>query len=345
MRKAVLAAILLAVLTIMLPRFAAQAAKLPQVQTKDDEETEPVTQDEPADEEAESPQEDKTAELSDSARTVTALIGGEHCEMSLRDYLIGVVAAEMPASFETEALTAQAIAARTYTLYKQTVSPSQNHAEDVCDDINCCKAYITEDTMALNWGEDYESYYAKISAAVDGSDGQIMTWEDEPILAVFHSSSGGYTESSENVWGGALPYLVSVESPETAQEVPNFVTEVKLSAEEFSAVFCEAHPEAQLEGAPEEWFSSMSYTGGGRLGSIMVGGVPVSGTELRKLYGLRSADIALRVINGEISFRVVGYGHGAGMSQYGANVMAQDGADAQTILEHYYPGAVLTELT
>lgn len=338
MRRALAASLLLSALTVLLPRALPATS-----------EQEPASVQEPAASvtaaEEPKPQEKPLyTKAADKNAQVCALIDGSAQDISMQEWLIGVVAAEMPASFEPEALAAQAVAARTYTLYRQQVSPSANHAEEVCGNAECCKAYASPESLMELWGDDYDANLEKITAAVVSTDGQILVWEDEPILAVFHSSSGSSTESSENVWGTALPYLVSVTSPEDASIVPNHSTEVVFSAEEFLSIFLAAHPEASAEGEPADWFSSMSYTEGGRLGSISICGVRLKGTELRELFGLRSADISLRVTGNEISFRVVGYGHGAGMSQYGANAMALSGADAEEILAHYYPGASLKNI-
>ena len=260
-------------------------------------------------------------------------------ETELREYLIGVVAAEMPAGFETEALKAQSVAARTYALY---CMKSARHADaDVCDDYRCCQAWSSEDTLREKWGADYDALYERIESAVDATAGQTLRYKGEPILAAFHSSSGGRTESSAEAWGGDLPYLVSVDSPENAATVPNFISTVELSALDFRDTLLHEHGEADFSGDPETWIGEVEYTDGGRVDAITLGGVRFTGRELRELFSLRSAAFTVAHEDGRFVFTVTGYGHGVGMSQYGANVMAKQGHSYTEILSHYYPGTVI----
>ena len=260
-------------------------------------------------------------------------------ETPLREYLIGVVAAEMPAGFETEALKAQSVAARTYALY---CMDSARHADaDVCDDYRCCQAWSGEDALREKWGADYDALHARIESAVDATAGQTLRYNGKPILAAFHSSSGGRTESSAEVWGGALPYLVSVNSPEDAATVPNYVSIVELSALDFRDTLLHEHGEADFSGAEADWIGAVETTEGGRVDAVTLGGVRFTGRELRELFALRSTDFTLDYINGVFVFTVTGFGHGVGMSQYGAQRMALDGAGYTDILAHYYPGAEL----
>jgi len=297
----------------------------------------------PADKEsAPAPPPERAALPGDDAEiTVRALLGGEIRELTLHDYLTGVLAAEMPASFETEALRAQAVAARTYTLYKMLVEPSGNHPQaDVCDDITCCKAYDAPETQREKWGDNYETCAAVMENAVSSTDGVCLLYESEPALAVFHSSSAGRTESSENVWGGALPYLHSVESPETEADVPDFASSVTVTVSEFEDTVRGAHPEADFSGGvPFE--DDAVYTEAGRLQSVTAGGVALSGPDLRSLFSLRSSAITLSSDGESVTLTAYGSGHGVGMSQYGANLLAKRGYDYAEILLHYYDGASL----
>ncbi len=277
----------------------------------------------------------------DSAASVTLLDGAETVTLSVRDYLLGAVAAEMPASFEPEALKAQAVALRTY-LMRKLLSPSSAHPEaDICSDSACCAAWKDVDFLREKWGTDFDANFSKIASAVDGTDGLTLSYEGEPILAVFHSSSPGMTEDASQVWGGGEPYLVSVESPESADTVPNFVTSVTVSAEEFKNTVLAAHPEADLSGDPQTWLGVPVLSGSGRLSTVTVGGATVRGTELRSLFGLRSTAIQLTAGPSTVTMTSSGYGHGVGMSQYGAQVMALNGASFEEILENYYPGTEL----
>ena len=272
----------------------------------------------------------------------TALSGGEAVETTMAEWLPGVVAGEMPASFEDEALKAQAVAARTYILSLMTSAKAAHPDAAVCDDPGCCKAHLTDAQMRDNWGDSCEANYAKITSAVHATDGQYLTYEGEAIEAVFHSSSAGMTEDSAEVWN-ARPYLVSVESPETAEDVPNYVTSVTVSAADFAAKISGAYPEADLSGEPITWLGPVTNDGSGRVESAEIGGVQVPGTELRTLFSLRSTAFTLNCTDSGFLFTVTGYGHGVGMSQYGANVMAGSGSDYREILAHYYPGTELTE--
>ena len=278
---------------------------------------------------------------SDEAVAVQLLDGEEVKQLSMYAYLSGVVAAEMPASFESEALKAQAVAARTYTLYCMQFCADKHSDADVCSDPNCCKAYADDSALRARWGADYDTYMSKIKNAVAETDGEYLVYEGEPILAVFHSSSNGCTEDSGNVWGSSLPYLQSVKSPETSQEVPGYITDVTVSPDDFSATILAEYPEAVLDGAPADWFGPLVKDASGRVETAVIGGVSIPGTALRSLFSLRSASIEITAGDDSIVLTTTGYGHGVGMSQYGANALAAQGKDYEEILQWYYTGAVL----
>ena len=280
----------------------------------------------------------------DSELSFSVLTDGSIETVTMSDWLPGVVAGEMPASFEQEALKAQAVAARTYIMYSMGREKSAHPEADVCDDPGCCKAHASDETLRQNWGESYESNWAKILEAVRSTDGEYMSYGGEVIQAVFHSSSAGRTEDSAAIWQ-AQPYLVSVDSPETAEDVPNYVSSLSVSPEDFKSTVQTLHPEAQLEGDPAYWLGAAVHDASGRVESVDIGGAQVPGTELRTLFELRSTAFALDYTPDGFLFTVTGYGHGVGMSQYGSNVMAEDGADYEEILTHYYPGAELTRAT
>lgn len=271
------------------------------------------------------------------------LPGGTTETMGLEDYLWGVLAAEMPASFQEEALKAQAVAARTYTLY-HLAHPKEAHPEaDVCTDYACCQAWISREDRLAQWPEEEEQSCAdRITAALEATQGQVLTWEGEPILAVFHASSAGKTRSAQAVWGRSVPYLVSVDSPEGEGDAPNYYSVVTLAAQEFSDLFLAAYPAADLSGPCESWFSPPETDDSGAPAAFTVGGVTVTAQQLRSLCGLRSATFEVECGEDKVTFYVTGYGHGVGMSQYGANVLAEQGMDYAEILAHYYPGTELT---
>ena len=277
----------------------------------------------------------------DGGQTLRVLMkGGGVVEMTLADYLWRVVAAEMPAGFEPEALKAQAVCARTYTLWK-TAAGSHGEEADICADSSCCQAYTDPAEAAEKWGEHNGEYSAKIARAVADTDGQVLTYEGELIQAVFFSSSTYTTEDAAAVWGSSLPYLVSVESPE-GDEVPNYRSTVTLTAEQMRALAVSAG--ASLSGKTSGWISGISYTASGRVASLKFGDVTLSGGGARTLFGLRSACFTVRETDGVFTFSVTGYGHGVGMSQYGANAMAAAGKTWQEIVTHYYTGIKIEHL-
>lgn len=275
----------------------------------------------------------------DSARTLRVLDGDTVTEMSFSDYLQGVLRAEMPASFQEDALRAQAVAARTYTYYKMSSGGNHGDTADICTDHTCCQAFLGKEKAADNWGKNAERYEAKIENAVSATDGQVMLYGGAPILAVFHSSSAGETWNSGEVWAQDLPYLQSVSSPE-GEGVPNYYSTVELTEAEFREKFLAARPEADLSGPASGWIRD-PVMDGVHVESITIGGVSVSGPSVRSIFGLRSASFTAEAGDGKITFYVTGYGHGVGLSQYGANAMAEAGSTWREILEHYYTGVTI----
>lgn len=272
------------------------------------------------------------------------LSDGTVTEMTMADYLWRVVAAEMPASFEPEALKAQAVAARTYAAAKMAAGEANHPDADMCTDISCCQAYITPQDAAANWGASASSYEAKISAAVADTSGVIATYGGQPIQAVFFSSAAGRTADAVEVWGNDVPYLTGVESPE-GEEVPNYHSTVTVPVEEFRTTLLSQVTGADLSGDPSGWFGTPVLASNGGVTSIPVGGVSVTGATLRALFGLRSTVFTVQADSTAVTFSVTGYGHGVGMSQYGANAMAKEGKSYEEILKWYYTGVELEQMT
>lgn len=254
--------------------------------------------------------------------------------LTLHDYLIHVVLQEMPASFETEALKAQAVAARTFTM-ERIYEGGRHEDADVCGDSTCCQCYLDEQEGREIYGDGYDAAWDKVREAVEGTDGQVITYGDELIEAAYFSSTGGSTESAASVWGGDVPYLQPVSSPETPS-----VEEVTVSFADFQA----ALPEAALEGEPAGWFGAVTYTEGGAVETMVIGGATYSGTTLRSRFSLRSARFTAAVTEEGISFETTGSGHGVGLSQYGADEMARTGSSYRDILTHYYTGTEIKQL-
>lgn len=280
----------------------------------------------------------------DGSYTIRVLNGETVETMTMGEYLCGVVRAEMPASFEQQALCAQAVAARTYTLYKMAAGGNHGDTADICTDHTCCQAYLNRDSAAANWGDQAENYEAKIENAVSLTDGQTILYDGAPILAVFHSSSAGQTKNSGEIWTSDLPYLRSVSSPE-GTDVPNYYSRAEFTPEEFKTLFLAAYPEAKLSGGVENWIGDYVVSEDGNVNTVTVGGVTVRGTQMRTIFSLRSSTFETEVQDGKIVFFVTGYGHGVGMSQYGAEQMAKNGDDWKTIVTHYYSGVTVAVYT
>ncbi len=281
-----------------------------------------------------------SAPAADGEITFTVLSGGQVRTVTMAEWLPGVLAGEMPALFEKEALKAQAVAARTFILSRKHTGCAAHPDADVCDNPDCCKAHLTEDELREKWGDGYDACMAKMTAAVRDTDGQYLSFGGQAIQALFHSSSAGKTESSDALWG-ALPYLVSVASPETAEDVPNYVTTAEVTVTNFAGTLRAAGYAPDLSGTPDTWVGELTPDLSGRVATARIGGVDVTGAELRTLFSLRSTAFTLTYTDGAFLFTVTGYGHGVGMSQYGANVMAEEGTDYTAILAHYYPGTEL----
>lgn len=274
--------------------------------------------------------------------TLTIQDGGTTEQMTLERYLTGVVRGEMPASFEMEALRAQAAAERSYVYYQLAAGRKDAHPDaDFCTDHTCCSAYLSETAAREKWGGDFAPWNTRVEQAVSDTDGQVVLYNGRPILAVFHSSSAGRTAAAGDVWSGDLPYLVSVDSPEGEETVPNYYSTVTFTAAEVKEKLLAAHPELKLSGTPDRWFGAAAENGSGRVETVSVGGTDIEGTELRRIFGLRSACFTVAADSESVTFRVTGYGHGVGMSQYGANQLAREGKTWQEILEWYYTGATV----
>lgn len=265
---------------------------------------------------------------------ITVWIDGEYNVMDLEAYVLGVVLSEMPASFHPEALKAQAVAARTYAL--KTTTDGKKHDGGICTSHSCCQGYMTvEDYLMRGWKE---SYVDRVRQAVQATAGQVLMYEGKLIRATYFSCSGGITEAAVAVWGRDYPYLQSVESP--GEEETVYYTDTKsVTLDDFQDALGIA-----LSGSPETWFGNITYTVGGGVDTICIGGVDYRGTTLRSLLGLRSTAFLVIVKEDTILFETKGYGHRVGMSQYGADAMASEGHPYDQILLHYYIGTTLTTM-
>ena len=254
--------------------------------------------------------------------------------MPLESYIICVVAAEMPYTFHTEALKAQAVAARSYCLNKMG-SSSHKDGADVCTDYSHCQSYVSEEELISRYGKTTtERILTKIKNAVNETAGQIITWQGEPALAVFHSSSYLKTESSKNIWGGNVPYLTSVTTPESDK-----VSVVTLTDEQIASLFG-SNDAIKVDSGGKKGIYTIK-TDSGRADYICLSGLAVRAKLLRSQFGFKSLSFELEEVEGGWTFTVHGYGHGVGMSQYGANEMAKNGSTYDKILLHYYTGVTI----
>ena len=252
--------------------------------------------------------------------------------MSLHEYLVGVLLAEVPGDFPAEALKSQAVASRTFALKKMQ---TQKHpGADVCASASCCQGWSAEGSP---------EGIAAITAAIEATDGLVLTYDGNLIDATFFSCSGGKTEAALAVWGSDVPYLQSVDSP-GEENAPRYTETVVLDRDYFSEVMTSAYPQINLSGSPMGWFGPCSWTEGGGLDLIFIGGLPVSGTDLRRLFSLRSTDITFTPEEDAITVTTYGFGHRVGMSQYGAAAMAEAGEAFTEILSHYYQNTTIKKL-
>lgn len=253
--------------------------------------------------------------------------------MDLEDYIVCVLAAEMPYTFHTEALKAQAVAARSYCLHKLINGNAHENGADVCTDYAHCAAYVSEGELVNKYGKTVtERILTKIKNAVKETKGQVITWKGEVALAVFHSSSYKMTESSKNIWGGDVPYLVSVSTPEADR-----VSSVTLTNEQISKLFS-SQSVIKLDGASVKDGLHSVVNESGRHDYLCLNGMAVKAKLLRSDCGFRSLNFEYEKTVDGFVFTVHGHGHGVGMSQYGANEMAKNGSLYDEILKHYYTG-------
>lgn len=266
-------------------------------------------------------------------------------EISLDEYLYGVVSAEMPASFEEEALKAQAVVARTYTIYKIVNNDGKHKDADICDSPNCCQAWISKEDRFARWDDaEAQDNWNKIVNAVNSTQGKIITYNGEPINAFFHSNSGGSTEAPIDVWGGSgYPYLQAVTtSGEDAYS--QYSSEAEFTKQEFEDKIKEEHSDFEIDFDEEDCIKIEEYTDGNRVKKIKVGNLELSGVEIRNIFGLRSANFEVNIEKDKIKFSVIGYGHGVGMSQTGADSLAKEGKTYEEIIHHFYTDVEIEDM-
>ena len=268
---------------------------------------------------------------------------GEVEEVPLDTYLCNVVSAEMPVDFELEALKAQAVVARTYTIYK--IQNKKHDNAGICDDSSCCQAWVSKEERFARWDEEKrESNWAKIEQCVNETKGKIITYNGTPINAFFHSNSGGTTELPVNVWGGGtnLPYLQVIE---TAGEegYSQYQSEAIFTQDELIEKLKSKYEDITIDFNNNDDLKILEYTDSGRVKTVKFGNHELSGTETRSLLDLRSTNFEMIKEDENIKFSVKGYGHGVGMSQTGADSLAKEGKNCEDIIKHFYIGVEIIE--
>lgn len=275
------------------------------------------------------PQEDETEQ-----HILSVLYGGSPQQMELEVYLVGVVLAEMPASFQPDALRAQVVAARTYTI-KHCKEDLRHGHNTICADHTCCQAYIDPRDYVIAGGS--WSSVERVRKAVADTLGQVLTYDGELIVATYFSCAGGLTEDAAAVWGQDVPYLQSVPSP--GEETAAYYTDSKT----FTAQQLQTALGIRLKGPVSSLFGEVTFTDGGGVYTMEIGGVAYRGTTLRTLLELRSTAFSVSFHDETVTFHTRGFGHRVGMSQYGANAMAEEGRTYREILAHYYLGTEIVQ--
>lgn len=262
--------------------------------------------------------------------------------LDLDNYLYGVVASEMPADFEIEALKAQAVVARTYTIY-QIKNGGKHENADMCDSALCCQAWISKENRLARWEENVrEEYWNKIVRAVNDTKGKFVLYNNEPINALFHSNSGGKTELAINVWGGNFPYFQAVETS-GEDTYTSYNSEVEVSKDELIKRMLEKYSGFKINFEDEECIKILEYTDGDRVQKIKIGNIEISGVECRKIFELKSAKFNFEILENSVKFEVIGYGHGVGLSQCGSDFLAKQGMLYNEIIKYYYKDVEISE--
>ena len=281
---------------------------------------------------AEAPPQGKGGETIQVVRAAS----GKTETLAMREYLVGCVAAEMEASCHLEALKAQAVASYTYARYKRETGGKAALSDSGKSD----QGFEDAGQRRRRWGDNFEPFEAKVGQAVDAVLGQTIVYEGKPIFAAYCALSGGKTESAANYWGDDFAYLRGVESPGDKLS-PDYSKTVTLQPEDVKKVLDKTDG-VKLGKDPAAWFGVPERSEAGTVMQIEVGGKTLSGPALRELLGLRSANFTIAYKDGAFGVKCLGYGHGVGMSQYGADFMARQGSDYREILEHYYTGCEIT---
>lgn len=255
--------------------------------------------------------------------------------IELEEYLVNVLAAEMPVDYELEALKAQATVARTYTLY-QIENGKKHENSDMCDSSECCQAWVSKEKRFESWKENQEEKWNKLREAVYSCSGDIITYNGKPIDAFFHSNSGGKTELPVNVWGGTdYPYLQAVETS-GEDEYTQYYSEIEYTKTEIEEKMKNSYEDFSINWQENNCIEILEYTEGERIKTIKIGNKNIAGVEARKIFSLRSSNFTFEISETGVKFKVIGYGHGVGLSQTGSNTLAKEGKNYIDIINHFY---------
>lgn len=272
---------------------------------------------------------------------------GRVIKMTQQEYILGAVLSEMPPSFHEEALKAQAVAAHSYILRckeQEGKSPDPDLKGAYLEiDTSKRSGYVSEATAREMFGDKFSLYHPAVEKAVRQVENQILIYDGEPIVAAYHSISAGMTESASNVWNGHADYLTPVESPGD-RLAPDYETAAAYTVEQAEQCLRTAYAAIKLPDDPAVWFSDLTRSESGYITKAVVGDTEIPGQTLRGIFGLRSSHLSIEYQDGKFLFTATGYGHGVGMSQYGADYMARQGAGYREILAHYYPGSTLVRI-
>ena len=281
----------------------------------------------------------KTEKRSDTIDVLITETGSTQ-NMSICDYVIGAVCAEISPSFETEAIKAQAVACHTYALYM--IEYGDFDGADISDDWTKHQGYLSKEKLKEKWGDKFDVYYAKVEKAVLSVQNKIMTYDSKTIQPAFFALCTGKTENSSDVWGGDLPYLRSVASVGDSLS-PDLHSVQNFSEDEFKK--CVGNLDGcSISGKAENWVSDIEKTAAGAVRKIKICNKEFSGAEVQKAFSLKSNNFTVTYSDGKFTFNVSGNGHGVGMSQYGADYMARQGSSYDEILKHYYTGIEIKDI-
>lgn len=263
-------------------------------------------------------------------------------KVPLEEYVLSVVSSEMPATFHEEALKAQAILARTFVINKLISGCSNIKEGNICDTTHC-QAYLNINERKKAWGKEGEEYLKKLKAVVKETAGKVLAYNDQLVkYPQYFSTSSGNTEDAVAVFSEDVPYLKSVESP--GEEIsPKYESEISMSISDFKSKIKKSIPNSDLGNNINEEVKILNRNTGGTVNDIKIGNATINGKEFRKIFGLNSANFTLEVLEDKVNIKCLGYGHGVGMSQWGANVMAKEGSKYDEILEHYFKGSKIED--